>query len=317
MGIFSKRPSFSRLILPVIATIGLVVAVLLMVQGKPDRTIDEPETMPPQATGDLADAPRVAGAGIVEPSSEIISIGTALSGIVTDVAVRPGDYVSRGQSLFTVDERAVKARIKEAEAAIAEARAAERTAMRQLELYRKVEDPLAVSRAEVIRAEGEASAARNRLDLARAQLASARVELERLTVQAPISGEILRVDVRPGEFVQAGGPTSGNSLPYVRMGETRPLHVRIDIDEDDAARIGLGKPALVSPRGAAERQVRAKFVRTEPLIVPKRSLTNSSSERVDVRVLQVIYELPRVDGLFRVGQQVDAFIPARDSGDAK
>jgi hypothetical protein len=45
-------------------------------------------------------------------------------------------------------------------------------------------------------------------------------------------------------------------------------------------------------------------------VVPKRSLTNSAAERVDVRVLQLIYELPPSDA-FRVGQQIDAFIPAK------
>ena len=130
-----------------------------------------------------------------------------------------------------------------------------------------------------------------------------------MTVRAPIAGEILAVNIRPGEFVST---TGGNSEPLIRMGETRPLHIRIDIDEDDASRVALGKPAIVSPRGAAERRVKASFVRAEPLVVPKRSLTNSSAERVDVRVLQVIYALPEeARGTFLVGQQVDAFIPAR------
>ena len=95
------------------------------------------------------------------------------------------------------------------------------------------------------------------------------------------------------------------------MGETRPLHVRIDIDEEQAPRLALGQPATVSPRGSAERQVKATFVRAEPLVVPKRSLTNSAAERVDVRVLQVIYALPESDGLFRAGQQVDAYVAAK------
>jgi hypothetical protein len=100
------------------------------------------------------------------------------------------------------------------------------------------------------------------------------------------------------------------------MGETRPLHIRVDIDEEQAARVALGEPATVSPRGAANRQVRAGFVRAEPQVVPKRQLTNSASERVDVRVLQVIYALPAdARDMFRVGQQVDAFIPAAPAGD--
>jgi multidrug efflux pump subunit AcrA (membrane-fusion protein) len=316
--------SFSRNILPVIAVIGLAIAAFLIWRGLPDRSLEEPEETPARATGALANAPRVAGAGVVEPSSEVIDIGTALSGLVTAVLVRPGDYVSRGQPLFRVDDRDVRARLLEAEAGIreagariAEARASQAAASRQLSLYREIADPAAVSRSEVIRAEGDAAVAASRRQLAEAPLAAARaarnrarVELGRLIVAAPIAGEILRVDVRPGEFVQAGQQGS-NAVPYIQMGETRPLHVRIDIDEDEATRLALGSEAVVSPRGAANRQVRARFVRAEPQVIPKRSLTNSAAERVDVRVLQLIYELPATDGLFRVGQQVDAFIAAK------
>jgi RND family efflux transporter MFP subunit len=316
--------SFSRNILPVIAVIGLALAAFLIWRGLPNRALEEPEETPARATGALADAPRVAGAGVVEPSSEVLELGTSLSGLVTAVLVRPGDYVSRGQPLFRVDDRDVRARLLEAEAnireaiaSIGEARAAETAASRQLSLYRDIADPAAISRSEVIRAEGEASVARSRRQLAEARLGAARaarnranVELTRLGVVAPISGEILRVDVRPGEYVQAGQQGS-NATPYIQMGETRPLHVRVDIDEDEATRLALGSEAVVSPRGAANRQVRARFVRAEPQVIPKRSLTNSAAERVDVRVLQVIYELPATDGLFRVGQQVDAFVAAK------
>lgn len=322
------RPSFSRVILPVLAVIGLLVSAVLIWGGQPDRAMEEPGETPARATGALANAPRVAGAGVVEPSSEIVDIGTAVSGLVSRVLVRPGDYVSRGQPLFAVDDRAIRARLAEAgasvaqaRAAIAEARASEATAARNLSLFRSVSDPAAVSRAEIIRAEGDVSAARSRAGVARAQLeaaeavaASARVELGRLTVAAPISGTILKVDVKAGEFVSAGGQGggSGSNTPFLQMGETRPLHLRIDIDEDEIAKVEPGAEAVVAPRGAADRQVRARFVRAEPLVVPKRSLTNSAAERVDVRVLQLIYALPeRSDGLFRIGQQVDAFLPAR------
>lgn len=338
-----RNLSFSRQVLPVIAAIGLILTALFVFAGLPDRALGEAEEEPARAAGTLANAPRVAGAGVVEPSSEIVDIGTAVSGIVTSLGVRPGDYVTRGQPLFTVDQRSVRARIAEtasaigealaamaeAQAAIGEARAAEGTTRQQLALYRNISDPAAVSRSEVVRAEGEAvsarerrqvaearlEAARARLQSARAAQATARTELGRLTVGAPMSGQILAVNIRPGEYVSAGAPQGGSAEPYIRMGETRPLHVRIDIDEDEAARLDVGAPAFVSPRGAAGSQVRADFVRAEPLVVPKRSLTNSSAERVDVRVLQVLYALPSTD-IFRVGQQVDAFIPAKRGGGA-
>jgi len=316
-----RNLSFARQILPLAALIGVVFAAYLIVFGLPDRSTSEPAEQPPKATGELAGAPRVAGAGIVEPASEVIDIGSALSGLVTDVRVRPGDRVGKGAVLFTVDARAARASLDQAEAAINEARAAiseaaaaQTTARQQLDLYRKLSDPAAVSRAEVICAEGEDAAAASRLGLARARLAvarsaaaAARTEIERLLIRAPIAGEILAVNIRPGEFVATQG---GSSQPFIQMGETNPLHVRVDIDENEVARVALGEPAMISPRGAAEVQIKATFVRAEPQVVPKRSLTNSAAERVDVRVLQLIYALPASDA-FRVGQQIDAFIPAK------
>lgn len=317
-----RNLSFARQILPALALIGLAVAVWLVLVGLPDRSTAQPVEQPPKAVGKLANAARVAGAGVVEPASEIIDIGSALSGLVTDVRVRPGDRVAKGDVLFTVDARAAQASlaqanaaIGEARAAIAEASAAQATARQQLALYRSLTDPAAVSRAEVIRAEGEEAAATSRLNLARARLqsaqasaAAARTEIERLVIRAPIAGEILAVNIRAGEFVATQG--GGNSQPFIQMGQTTPLHVRVDIDENEVGRVALGQNAVISPRGAAELHVEAKFVRAEPLVVPKRSLTNSAAERVDVRVLQLIYELPPSEA-FRVGQQIDAFIPAK------
>ncbi|MCM8558377.1 efflux RND transporter periplasmic adaptor subunit [Sphingomicrobium sediminis] len=321
--------SLSRQILPIVALIGVAIAIYMIFIQSPDRSMAEAEETPARVNGELAGEARVAGAGIVEPSSETIEIGTAISGIVETVLVRPGERVTAGEPLFRVDTRSLRSRISETEAAIrraraaiAEARAAEATATRQLDLYRNIDDPLAVSRSEIIAAEGNVSNARARRQLAEAELASAqaslstaRTELDRATVRAPISGEILRVDVRPGELVNSG---PGGGGPYIRMGETQPLHVRIDVDEDEAVRVALGEPAIVSPRGDADARVEASFVRAEPLVVPKTSLTNSASERVDVRVLQLIYALPAdAPEAFRVGQQVDAFIPAKQAAEAE
>ena len=54
-----------------------------------------------------------------------------------------------------------------------------------------------------------------------------------------------------------------------------------------------------------------KFVYVEPYVIPKQSLTGNNSERVDQRVLQVIYELPEERPMdVYIGQQMDVYLKA-------
>jgi hypothetical protein len=54
-------------------------------------------------------------------------------------------------------------------------------------------------------------------------------------------------------------------------------------------------------------------VRFEPYVVPKKSLTGDSTERVDTRVLQIIFGFTRGELPIFVGQQMDVFIDASPS----
>jgi HlyD family secretion protein len=319
-----RRVSFVRTVLPILAIIAIIAAFNIVLRGQPDRREDVPAISPPKATQAFGTLPSVAGAGIVEPSSEVIDIGTSLAGIVTKVYVVPGQQVAKGDPLFVVDDRALRAQIEEADAAINQALAAREaaqatldTASAQAALYGVIEDSRAVSRQEVIERTGAVNTARAQLLRAQADIRSAQAsraraltDLARLTVRAPIAAEVLAVDIRAGEFANPGGPQGGNSKPYMQIGNTRPMHVRIDIDENEIGRVDLGSAAIISPRGAADIRVKASFVRAEPLVTPKVSLTNSATERVDVRVLQLIYQIPQGHG-FIVGQQVDAFVRAK------
>jgi hypothetical protein len=66
-------------------------------------------------------------------------------------------------------------------------------------------------------------------------------------------------------------------------------------------------------RGNPELNVDLEFVRFEPLVVPKKSLTGDATERVDTRVLQVIYRMVgTVPKLLFIGQQMDVFVEASE-----
>ena len=98
------------------------------------------------------------------------------------------------------------------------------------------------------------------------------------------------------------------------LGRSKPLHVRVDVDEHEGWRVPAGARAVGHLRGNAELKTPLQFVRFEPFVVPKRSLTGDSTERVDTRVLQVIYRVERDDLPLFVGQQLDVFIDAEAAG---
>ncbi len=144
--------------------------------------------------------------------------------------------------------------------------------------------------------------AESELKAAEAEVSQTRTELTRLEVKAPIDGQVLQVNVRAGEYINA--PTTS---PPIVLGETSTLHVRVDIDEHDIPRFAP-LPATGLLRGSTGKPIKLRFVRVEPMVIPKKSLTGDNTERVDTRVLQVIYAVEQSDQPLFVGQQVDAFI---------
>jgi HlyD family secretion protein len=217
-----------------------------------------------------------------------------------------------------------------AEAKVREAEAALGDAEMQLQLIERVTDRRAIREEDLNRRRFAAEAARARRDeaqttlrllkagawkpetdtaraevkLAEAQVQRVQTDIDRLTVKASVDGAILQSNVRPGEYAQSGPLAT----PLMLLGSVDQLHVRVDIDEQDAWRIKTSAPATAAVRGNARLTVPIRFVRFEPYVVPKRALSGATSERVDTRVLQVIYRLDRAGFPLYVGQQLDVFL---------
>lgn len=312
----SRRQQLQRLILPTLAAGCLLFAISAVI--RPERTRAEPPAVPPTATY----ASTVAGLGTIEPRSELIAVATEVPGVIRNVLVQPGDLVSAGQPLFRLDGRAAQAAVLTAQAEAVSAVAAARQAevaladeRQRLSLFDAVDDERALSSDElerrrfaVRRAEAALAQARASADAARALARARAVDLERLTVSAPISGRIFRVDVRPGEYAAAGAASS----PLIAMGDDTRLHVRAEFDEADASRLRAGAPAYGTLRGQAERRVPLTLVRIEPQVVEKRALSGGS-ERVDTRVVEAIYAFDPGSTPAYLGQRMDVFVEATTS----
>jgi multidrug resistance efflux pump len=159
--------------------------------------------------------------------------------------------------------------------------------------------------------EADKAIARAAVAMAEAEVSQLKIQLDLHRVCTPVLMDetgaveftVLQVNVRPGEVVDT---TSGKAL--VMLGDVRRKHVRVDIDEHDAPRFRENGAATGVLRGEAEKTFPLKFIRIEPFVLPKRSLTGDNTERVDTRVLQVLYEITSdADAIF-IGQQMDVFI---------
>lgn len=222
-----------------------------------------------------------------------------------------------------------EARVREAEASLADAAVqqkliesvTDKRAIREEDLQRRrIAARAAEAKLEEAKAaltllnsgswEPEKNIARAEVQLAKSNIKRTETDIERLTVRAPIAGEILQLNVRTGEYAQSGPLAK----PLIVMGDTSVLHVRTDVDENEAWRVRPSAPAQASERGNSGLKVELEFVRFEPYVVPKKSLTGDSTERVDTRVLQVLYRFKEPNVAFHVGQQMDVFIAAERQG---
>jgi multidrug resistance efflux pump len=156
----------------------------------------------------------------------------------------------------------------------------------------------------------EIAVAQAEVAAAEAQVQAVQTDIERLTTRAPMDGEILQVNVRAGEYAPAGALQT----PLMLMGNVDELHIRVDIDENDAWRVRPEAPAVAFVRGNRDLRTPLEFGWIEPYVVPKRSLTGDSMERVDTRVLRVVYRFRRGNLPVYVGQQMDVFIEAPPAG---
>jgi multidrug resistance efflux pump len=242
--------------------------------------------------------------------------------LITNVFVAVGDQVEQQAPLFQLDDRDLQAQlltrraaIPPLEAQIEEQRYRIDDLATQWRRLKSVHDQRAVSEDDLKRAWYALEVAkrgRQRLEANLKQAIAQRDEisllLDRLTVRAPRNGTVLQINVRAGEYAALN-----SAEPLMLLGDTQQLQVRADIDEINAPLVAPQAPGTASLKSMANMKFPLTFVRIEPYVVPKKSLTGDNAERVDTRVLQIIYRFDRPPFPVYAGQQVDVFIERRAS----
>ena len=296
-----------------LAILGITGAVLLT-----NKLRKTPPAPPPLVEPARSPYPSsIAATGIIEATRENVKVATTKPGLVTKVLVKVGSAVKAGDPLFQLDDREARAKLATWQAQIEALRASLKAeqvmaadAADQFKRAERLEKQQVVSEDERLRKgflqqNWDARCLKIEADIraAEAQARAAQVDLDVLTVKAARDGQILQMNLREGEYAN----TNPNE-PLMILGEVNTLQVRADVDEQNAPLVHANQPAVAFLKGSTRDSLPLRFVRIEPFVIPKRSLTGDSTERVDTRVLQIIFELDLPGVPLYVGQQVDVFI---------
>ena len=217
--------------------------------------------------GDLESV--VSSTGTLEPVTTVL-VGAQVSGLVESVLVDYNDDVKAGQVVARIDTRLLDATVAAGRASTDRAEAEMRQAEREYARLSALHD-------ESLLSDSEFASAEYSLDVARADLKSARIELERAeqnlgyaTITSPIDGVVIERSVDPGQTVQ-----SSFSAPelFEIAGDLTNMQILASVDESDIGRIIEGQDVAFTVQAYPDdtfagkvRQVRLQSVTEENVV---------------------------------------------------
>ncbi len=157
---------------------------------------------------------------------EVVDVRARVKGFLETKRVDGGQRVNAGDVLFNIDPRTFAAAVREAAAQVQSTEAMLRAATLTRERILRAAQSEAATQEELDRSAAELDAANAAVEIARARLATAELELEFTTVRAPIAGRTSFVNVEEGELVGANEPTL-----LTRIVNDVEMYAEFEIDE--------------------------------------------------------------------------------------
>ncbi len=312
----SKKENYMRnkiiFILAIIGLLtGLVSAYIFGLEKKPQPPAFNPASNP-YAKGIYAN-------GIIESyqaNGVNINIYPEVPGTVLKILVAEGATVKEGTPLILIDDAVQRATVEQQKSQIELASASLKSAQDQLDKQRKSYElnPRSVSQFDLDNAVNAVKVAKANVGVARKQCDLGLTLLSKYTLKAPTDGSILSINTAVGSYISPQGTYDSYSQgfdPVLVMGSSLAyMGVRCYIDEILISRL----PQI--PRMNARMSIRGtnvniplEFVRVQPYVSPKIELSSQRTERVDVRVLPVIFRFGRPKDIdVYPGQLVDVYI---------
>jgi multidrug resistance efflux pump len=211
--------------------------------------------------------------------------------------------LSAARHLLAIKEQLLKNNLLNShEAEAARAQAGELEVLGRVEQVKLCElgtqDPaLAVARAE------------KEVAMAHARLSQARQVLDECIVRAPQAGIVLRVLAAPGEVL-----TAQARQPVVLFCPDAPRVVRAEVDQEFAARLAAGQPAVVEDDVRSGNAWRGRVLRVSDWYLRRRSVLLEPPQFQDVRTVECLISLEEGWEPLRIGQRVRVRVSERTAG---
>lgn len=261
--------------------------------------------------------------GIVEshqPTGQNINIYPEVSGAITAVFAREGESLKKGEPILRLDDSIQKEIVAKDAAQIRYEQASLVNLKEQLNKTHKsyLIDPKSVSKNALDTAINAVKIQQENVNLAQKQYDADYALWERYTLRAPVDGVILRVGVALGDYGSPQGRYDTYTqamLPIVEMGIVNPyLEVRCFLDEILVPTLPKSSQleATLFIRGVNDRGIPLEFIKIQPYLIPNIQLSSEKTERVDVRVLPIIFKFTKPDDInIFPGQLVDIYIKGK------
>lgn len=303
----------------ILACVGILAGLISVyvyhekIEPKPPITV----SYNPYATGIYA-------TGIVESyqvNGSNVNIFPEVPGKVITIFVKDGQTIHAGDPLLALDDSVQRKIVEKDIAEIELARANLTNVQAQLDKISKsfYLDPKSVSKNTLDNAINAVLIDQKSLIVAIAQSKSDTAVLAKYIINSPIDGIILRVVVAVGDYVTSTQGTfdtyTQSFLPAVQMGVITPyLAVRCYLNEilipklPDSSKLD----ATLFIRGTKNESIALEYVNTQPYAIPNIQLSNERNERVDVRVLPILFKFKKPNNMnIFPGQLVDIYIKGK------
>lgn len=218
-----------------------------------------------------------------------VTIRPRVGGEITEVHFKEGDYVKKGQKLFTIDPRPYQAAVNQAEANLAKDRAVLRGAELDLARAERSGASGAIAQIEVDAARTAVASSRASVAANEAALNSAKLQLSFTTIFSPIDGRTGGLLVTPGNLLNAM-----DLNPLVVINQVSPIYVAFSLPEQQL-------PAVAAARRKAPLKVEAHLRDSEPPILGTLAFIDNAVDTTTGTV-QLKAEFPNEDRKLWPGQ---------------